>query len=308
MALSADTLLDRLHLKRQITRWRLLAVLAVIFALLVLVEAGSSHSPIGRAYIGRLTLDGVIFDDLKRDQLIAEIRDNPHIAAVVVRLDTPGGSAVAGMQVFRQLRDLAQAKPVVAVMRDLSASAGYLIAVGADRIYANEGTLTGSIGVIIQTAEVTELAKKLGITPITVKTGPHKDILSPYSKVEPDDLQIMQQVVDDFYQTFVDTIAERRKLPREEVLKMADGRVFTGKQAMQLKLVDALGDEREALAWLEKERNISAGLPVKELKVKQEDLPFLTHLTETLMQKIMPARAAALDGLVAIWHPDLQIQ
>lgn len=309
MALNADTLLDRLYLKSQITRWRLLAVIAVVLALVAVFDRGGASRSIERDYIARLTFEGVVYDDLERDELINDLRDNPKVKAVLVRLDTPGGSAVAGVEVYRQLRALsASGKPVVAVMRDMSASAGYLIAIGADRIFAREATLTGSIGVILQAMEFSELAQKVGVTAITIKTGPMKDALSPYKKADPEALQVMQDVVNDFYRTFVNMVAERRGIPREETLKLADGRVFTGQQALAHKLVDAIGSEDDAVAWLEKNKRLAVGLPIKDVQVKPNELPLLARLTDSIAQKILPSRAPGLDGLVAIWHPNLQLQ
>ena len=313
MPLSADTLLDRLHLKRQITRWRLATLAVIVLSMVAIIESdtgqSSGASPMERAYIARYTLEGMVLDDPERDALLAGIRDNPKIKALVVRMDTPGGSAVAGQEIYLQLREIAAKKPVVVVMRDLSASAGYLAAIGADRIFAREATLTGSIGVIIEAAELTELADKIGVTPITIKTGPMKDALSPTAKITPEARQVMQGVVDDFFHVFVDTIAERRALPRDEVLKMADGRVFTGRQALKNKLIDALGNEQDAVAWLESEKKLDKSLPIKELKVKKEPFPeFLQHFADSAMQKILPGASSKLDGLVAIWHPALQLQ
>lgn len=309
MPLSADTLLDRLYLKTQITRWRLIAIIAVVMTLVVVLNRHTSGSPIETDHIARVTLEGVISDDIKRDELFQDLRDNPRVKAVLVRLDTPGGSAVAGVEVFNQLREIAQVKPVVAVMRDLSASAGYLIAIGADRIFAREATLTGSIGVIIEAAEFTELAEKIGVTPITIKTGPLKDALSPTSKASPEAIRAMQDVVDDFFQTFVSMVAERRKLPREEVLKLADGRVFTGNQALRHKMIDAIGSEDDAVAWLEAERKLPKNLEIREAEPEKDELPgWVDRLAGTVMQKIMPTASGKLDGLVAIWHPAVQLQ
>jgi len=300
MPLSADTLLDRLHLKAQLMRWRLATIFVLVMATVALFERGGGHSPIEHSFIARVTIDGVILDDMKRDTLMADIRDNNKIKAVIVRLDTPGGSAVAGMELYRELRAIAEKKPVVAVMRDVSASAGYLTAVGSDRIFAREGTLTGSIGVIIESAEFTGLAEKLGITPITIKTGPLKDALAPTSKVSPEAIAAMQSVVDDFFQVFIDTVAERRQMARADVVKLADGRVFTGRQAVKNGLIDAIGNEEDAISWLEKNKKVPEKLDVRDMKPKKDDIPLLDKFTGTLFQKFSPSGAGALDGLVAI--------
>lgn len=311
MALSADTLLERSRLKQQVTRWRILALVAFVAVVAVLFDqfGGSGTGTIERDHIARFTLEGVILDDLAREEQLAELRSNPRVKAVLVRLDTPGGSAVAGMELYRRLREIADSgKPVVAVMRDVAASAGYLAALGADRIYANEGTLTGSIGVIIQTAEFSELAEKIGVRPVTIKTGKMKDALSPYRPVEPEARDMLQGVIDDFFAVFVATVAERRELSEDKVRLLADGRIFSGVQAERLHLIDAIGNEQDALAWLESEKKITKGLPLKDVHDPMEDLPFIQQFMGGVMQKFSPFASGTLDGLVAIWHPSLQIQ
>lgn len=303
MALNADTLLDRLYLKAQITRWRVLTVLFAVIAVIAVVERFSPHySPMEKDFIARLTLDGFIGDDQKMYDLIDEVAENNKAKALIVWLDTPGGSAVGGEETYLRLRALAEKKPVVAVMRSIAASAGYMVALGADHILAREGTITGSIGVIIETAEVTELAKKLGIEPISIKSAPLKASPSPFEKATPEAKAVLRDVIMDFYNRFVDMVAERRALPRERVVTLADGRVYSGKRAAEYKLVDAIGGENEALAWLETQKNVKAGLEVKDVEI-EEPKGFLESLTQSVAGKFFQSSRLGLDGLNAIWHP-----
>jgi protease-4 len=306
MALNADTLLDRLYLKQQASKWRLLAILALVVVLISSFETGHVSSAIESSYVARLEVDGVIMDDLDRDKLLNEVRDNGKIKALIVWLDTPGGSAVGGEELYIKLREISKVKPVVAVMRTMATSAGYLTALGADYIVARQGTITGSIGVIIQTVEVTELAEKLGIKPITIKSAPLKGSPSPFEKFTPEAQVAMQDVVRDFFDIFVNIVSERRQLPREKVVALADGRVYTGRQAYEKKLVDAIGGEAEALDWLIKNRNIDKSLEVKEVKVKRTENSWLENLTQSVAQKVLPESMVRLDGLLAIWHPDVR--
>lgn len=308
MPLSADTLIDRLHLKRQISRWRLIAVLAIAGAALLVSESYNTkgNSPIDREFIARIRIDDVILDNQDRNKMLDEIRDNKKVKAVIVQLNTPGGSAVAGEETYLKLKEISAVKPTVAVMREVCASAGYMIAIAADHIIARQGTITGSIGVLMQMAEMTELAQKIGITPITVKSAPLKGSPSPFEKTTPESRQAVQNMIDDFYAFFVDIVAERRKLPREQVLKLADGRVYSGNQAVKLKLIDAIGGEQEALAWLEETKKIPADLPIRDMEETPEEDDF-TKLFSSMAQKIMPKALSGLDGLVAIWHPELQL-
>lgn len=307
MTISADILLDRLALKRQITRWRILAVVFAVLAIGALLHTGNTPSAgaLGQPYIARITFDSLVLEDQDMYHLIDEVADDKHVKAVIVWLDTPGGSAVAGEETYLKLKEMAKKKPVVAVMRSVAASAGYMIALGTDRIFAREGTITGSIGVIIEAAEVTDLAAKVGVKPIIVKSSALKSTLSPFEKATPESLAVVQSLIDDFYNRFVDMVAAARKMPRDEVLKLADGRVYSGKRAVDVKLIDAIGGEDEAVRWLEETRHIPKGLNIVNESPKQP-LGVLEQLTESsFLGKFFQNSRIKLDGLVAIWHPDL---
>lgn len=305
MAIHADTLIDRLYLKSQITKWRVIAVACVVFALFVLVERYNPHSPMEKDFIARINISGFIGDDQKLYDLIEDVQDNPKAKAVIVWLDTPGGSAVGGEEIFLRLRKMAEKKPVVAVMRSIAASAGYMIALGADQIYAREGTITGSIGVLVESAEITELMDKLGVKPVIIKSAPLKASPSPFEKLTPESAAVMQRVIDDFYTRFVDMVAERRKLPRPEALRLADGRVYSGRGAVENKLVDAIGGEEDAKKWLVSQKHINDKLDIDTVEIKQQ-LTFLEQISGSVIGNILQKSGTPLDGLVAIWHPQLK--
>jgi protease-4 len=305
MAINADTLLDRLYLKSQITRWRIMAVVFAMLALLILVERSSNHSPIEREFVARLTFDGIINDDQDVYNLIDDVANNPKAKALIVWLDTPGGSAVGGEEIFVRLRALAEKKPVVAVMRSVSASAGYMIALGTDYIIAREGTVTGSIGVLVETAEVTDLAEKIGIKPIVIKSAPLKGSPNPLEKSTPEAERVLHDVVNDFYNRFVEMVVERRKLSRETVIQLADGRVYSGKRALGYKLIDALGGEEEAMQWLADQKHIRRDLQIKDVALEPQT-GWMDALSQSIAGKFFQRSSVGLDGLVAIWHPQLQ--
>lgn len=302
--MNADTLLYRLHLKAQITRWRLLAILAVVIALIFVIENTSHQSPIEGDYVARLSLDGLILDDKDVYQLIDDIDDNRRAKALIVWLDTPGGSAVAGEEIFLKLRHVAKKKPVVAVMRSVAASAGYMVAIGADHIIAREGTITGSIGVLMETVEVTDLAQKLGVQPVIIKTSPLKASPNPLEKTSPEARQMVQVVIDDFYKRFIDMVAERRKLPKDQVVALADGRIYSGRRAMEYKLIDEIGGEDEAMAWLQKQRKIDKSLKIKDIEVEKE-INLFDQLAESTSKIFFNSKSLGLDGVAAVWHPEL---
>jgi protease-4 len=304
MAMSADTLLDRLYLKGQVTKWRILAIAFAALAFIVSFESVLPNSPMEKEYVARVSIDGFVSDNQKFYDLLKTIEKNRKIKAVIVSLDTPGGSAVGGEEIFLRLRQMSQKKPIVAVMRSVSASAGYMVALGADYIVAREGTITGSIGVLIQSAEVTQLAEKLGIKPVIIKSSALKGSPSPFEKSTPESEKVIGDVIQDFYNRFVQMVAERRNLPREKVVVLADGRIYSGKRAVETKLIDAIGGEQEAMKWLVEQKHISDGLEIKDAKMPQPD-NLIDNISQSVTGKFFQSSGLSLDGLLAIWHPEL---
>lgn len=181
-------------------------------------------------------------------EALRRAEEDPGIKAVVLRLDSPGGTAAASQEIAEAVKRLKKAgKKVVASMGDVAASGAYWVAAGSDRIFANPATITGSIGVLIETVEVTGLYGKIGVSKETIKSGPYKDMGSESRPMTPQERAIFQGMVDDIYDQFVDWVAEGRKMEREQVLRLADGRIFTGRQAKAVGLVDELGDFRDAV-------------------------------------------------------------
>jgi len=301
VAISSDALLDRRRLKRRLTLWRVIAILLAAAGVGVAVDrAFVDHGD----YVARLVVSGIVFQD---DELLAAIEDlqnDRSVRAVVVRIDTPGGTVVGGELLYRALRNLGQTKPVVAAMDTVATSAGYMIALGADHILAHSGTITGSIGVIMQMAEVSGLLERLGITAEAIRSGPLKGRPSPLEPMSPEVRVATQAVVDDMYALFVDMVAERRGLDRDRVLALADGRIFTGRQAVAARLVDGLGGEAEARAWLQT-RGIDPGLPIRDLRIERGFESWLDTASRAFGKTLFSERLT-LDGLISVWHPQLR--
>lgn len=304
MALNADLLLDRLRLKQQLTKWRLIAIVVGVLAALSFLGKGAAYSPLPSSYIARITIADTITDDNDLLKLIDETAEDKHIKGVVVWLDTPGGGALAGQEIYLKLLKLSKKKPVVAVMRTMAASAGYMVALGADHIVAREGTLTGSIGVLLEAFEATDLAEKLGIKPIVIKSGPNKAAPNPLEKFTPEQNVVIQSVIKDFFNWFVDIVAERRKMSREEAEALADGRIYTGRQALKAKLIDELGGEDEAVAWMAKNRKIDPKLEVRDVKPEKPVTSLFEQISQIANGKIASRLLQRLDGLVSIWQPN----
>lgn len=192
--------------------------------------------------IGVVNVQGVIVDAFEITQNLEEFGNDDSILAVVLRIDSPGGGVAATQEIYDAVLELKKKKKVVASMGSVAASGGLLIACAADRIVANPGTITGSISAIMQFANIEELLKKVGVKSSVVKSGQYKDIGSPTREMTQEERQIIQELVDDIYNQFVDVIVKDRNLSREQVVAMADGRVFSGRKALDLGLVDQLGD------------------------------------------------------------------
>lgn len=306
MSLSADQLVDRARLKKDLKRWRLLALLFLVGALIVGLRGETSLLPSNSSFIARVTVEGFIGDDIKREEMLIDLAENKQAKAVLVKFDSPGGTALGGEELYRSLLELSKTKPVVAVMRTACTSACYMASLGTDHIMARDSSITGSVGVLLEMAEVTELAKKLGIEPITVKSGALKASPSPFEKFTDDQRDYIQAVVDDSFAQFLGLVTSRRSLGDETVTLLKDGRIFTGKQAAKLKLIDAIGGEAEAVAWLEKRKDFPKDLKIVDIEPKKEMDGLFGGLEQSAKRIIFGTRTQSLDGLVSIWQPSVK--
>jgi protease-4 len=302
MSLDADYVVERRRLNRRLTFWRVLGVVALVAA--VVAAAGRFDLRRQQDHVAQIAIGGLILDDPARDEAMKEVADDDKVKALLVKIDSPGGTYVGGEALYESLRQVGEKKPVVAIMGTTATSAGYMSALGSDHIVARSSTLTGSIGVILQTADVTGLLDKIGIKSVVVKSGPLKAQPNPLEKFLPAARKATEAIIADYFDMFVTLVAERRSLSREQVLKLADGRVFSGRQAKKAGLVDALGAEPEARKWLSETHKIADSLPVKEVKVKHEDEPW-RDLFDSMIGKVMFSERLSLDGVIALWHPDL---
>lgn len=297
-----DILVDRRRLKRAVALWRALAIAGLVAALVV--GLGRFGLLGGGDYVARLEVQGLILDDPARDRLLEEIEADGRAKALIVLINSPGGTVVGGEALYLTLKRVAESKPVVAVMGTVATSAAYMAALASDRIIAREGTITGSIGVIMQTAEISELLADIGITTEAIKSGELKDGTSPLKPLTDEARVAVQAVVDDVYRAFVDLVAERRDLERAEALELADGRVYTGRQAQNLALIDGLGGEPEARVWLAKAHGIPEELRTLDLSSGSGPSGLFDKIA-TSAKKVLFSEPLVLDGLISVWHPGL---
>ena len=295
-----DWIIVRKKLKKQILFWRTFAVLAVIA--LIIFQFGNFDTIKDKNHIAVLNISNIITDNPKRSKALIKVANDDLIKALIVNIDSPGGTVVGGEALYLHLREVSSKKPVVAVISDLATSAGYMTAIAADKIFARQSSITGSIGVIIQTTDITVLLDKIGIKPEAIKSSPLKAQPSPLEPMSNKTRSATRLVVEDIFNMFIDMVSTRRNMNRQTVKKLADGRIYTGRQAVKNGLIDAIGGEKEALNWLSSAKNIDKHLPLKLLRFDEEE-SFLKKILDRFLGKILISDGLRLDGLVSLWHP-----
>jgi protease-4 len=283
--------------------WRSLAVLAALAA--VLVALRGVNPQLGRSHLARLTVSGVVTDDRKLTEAVAKLADSDRVKALIVVIDSPGGSVAGGEGLHDAIAHVAEKKPVVAVMGGTAASAGYMIAVPAARIFAREGTLTGSIGVLLMTGEVSGLLKSIGVSTEAITSGPLKDQPSFTRPLTSQGRDVLQGLVMDMYDQFVGMVANGRHMDDARVRELADGRAYTGRQALKLGLIDAIGGESDARLWLAQQKDISSDLPVEDVTTGSFTSRALSGSLGWMYQELWKSlfsQGVILDGTRLVWH------
>lgn len=320
MSLDADAIVDRRRMRRKLTFWRVTAIVVALVAIggsALFLLPGSRLMPPG-AYISRIKIQGLIRGNQDRIEALERL-GRSRASAVVVHIDSPGGTTAGSEQLYSALRDLQSKKPMVVVVDGLAASGAYIAALSADHIIANETSLVGSIGVLFQYPNFTDVLKTIGIKVEEVKSSPLKAAPNGFEPTSPEARAAIEAIVLDSYAWFKDLVRNRRKMDNGQLTLVADGRVFTGRQAVGLKLVDGLGNEKTALAWLEKEKKVPANTPVRDYSLQPRfgELSFL-HVAAWTFEAVGLSAIAHrieewgamqaverlnLDGLLALWHP-----
>jgi len=251
--------------------------------------------------IGLMEIKGLLFSSRTYVEELERFRKIPSVKAVLIRIDSPGGAVVPSQEIFEAILRVRETKPVRASLGSVAASGGYYIASAAEKIYASPGTLTGSIGVAMHMRNVQELFAKLGIDNSIIKSGKFKDVGSPYRKMTPQEHKVLQGVSDEIYEQFVDAVARGRRIKREEAEKLADGRIYTGKTARELGMVDELGGLQVAI----RETGRDVGIPEEPIVVsfKRKRHVFREHLVQSFVRHLLlneTPRAHALQGVLLL--------
>jgi protease IV len=265
MEVSSDNVLNSYLLRKQVRRWKIW-FLVILFAFLLSIFINSSSDQLSD-HIARVNIDDIIYTDLKRQNKLEEIYKNNAIKAVIVHVNSPGGTVVGSESVYKALRKISNIKPVVTIMDDIATSGGYMAAIGGDYIFASRGSMTGSIGVLLESTEATKLLEKIGVEFHSFKSTTIKGSPMMFEKITPEAVASMNRLVNDNYVFFKDLVKERRKLSESELDIAANGEVFSGDRALQYKLIDAIGDEDDAIKWLIANKNISESMPIRDFKI-----------------------------------------
>jgi protease IV len=321
MSLDSDVIVDRRRLRRKLTFWRVLAVAIAIAAIGVvgtLVSRGRAGFT-STGSIARVTIEGLIRSDQDRVEALERL-EKSRANAVIVHINSPGGTTAGSEQLYDSLMRLKAKKPLVVVVEGLAASGGYITAIAADHIIAQQTSLVGSIGVLFQFPNFSEVLKTIGVKVEEVKSSPLKAAPNGFEPTSPEARDALDALVKDSYAWFKGIVKDRRGMDDAQLEKVADGRVFTGRQAVDLKLVDQIGDEKTAVTWLVENKGVAKDLPVRDFKLTPRfgDLTFLkTAASITLdalglggiarqIEQTGVAQAVdrlSLDGMLALWLP-----
>ncbi len=322
MSLDSDVIVDRRRIRRKLTFWRVVAALGVIAAVVavaVLVSPAGRSAISGSNAIARVKIDGLIRSDQTRVEALERL-EKSSAAAVIVHINSPGGTTAGSEQLYDALTRLKAKKPLVVVVEGLAASGGYIAALASDQIIAQQTSLVGSIGVLFQIPNVSELLKTVGVKVEEVKSSPLKAAPNGYEPTSPEARAALDALVKDSYAWFRGLVKDRRNMDDATLQTVADGRVFTGRQAVGLKLIDQLGDEKTAVAWLVAQKKVGSDVPVKDFRLSPRfgDMTFLRVTASVALDAIglgsisrqleqsgvvQAVDRFGLDGMLALWQP-----
>lgn len=301
MTTETDLILDRRRLKRRLFFWRILAVVGVVVAISIgAVKLAPTQSD---PHVAKLNVENVIVENDRRQKAIYDIAENDDAKALIVYINSPGGSTYGSERLYHALKDVAAKKPVITVIGTVGASGGYITALAGERIFAGETSITGSIGVIVQFTEISQLLDQIGIKADAITSGPLKGEPSPLKPLSTAGRRHLQEMVLQTHDWFKNLIVENRPLSPKEVQSIADGRILIGKSAQVAGLIDELGGIKEARLWLESNKQISRSLPLLQADYS-EPKGLIQQLIQGILGKSVISERLTLDGLISLWHPN----
>lgn len=318
MSIDAEAIADRRRLRRKLSFWRVAGFAGLIAAVAAIgyVAADRAGYSAIQNQIARISVDGVITGNQRLADLMRRVGESSAVSGVVISINSPGGTTTGSEELYRNIRRLAEKKPVVTFVDGTAASGGYITAMASDYIVARETSIVGSIGVLFQYPDLSGLMNQVGVKLEEVKSSPLKAEPSPFKPTSPEARAAMQAVVNDTYDWFKALVRDRRRLSEGELAAASTGQVFSGRQGLPLKLVDRIGSERDAVAWLEETKGVAKDLPIRDWKPTSErdlslfamsatvaDLFGFERVADVLRRTEPHAQIAQLDGLLAVWQP-----
>ena len=291
--------LEQFYTRKQSIIKRLLIIVIVI----MLIVTVSLQFQQKENFIAKITVEGIIKD---RNDILEQLKDldnDQNVKGLITIINSPGGTYVGSKEIHESIKKLSKKIPTVAYMREMATSGGYLVSLSSDRIFGNEGTITGSIGVILQTADISQLLGKLGINPVIIKSGDLKAVPNPAEEIDEKKLNYLKDIIKKMQTEFLNLVKKSRDISSSTLSLVSDGRIVTGKQAKELKLIDAVGTENDALSWLKKEAGLDDEVRVKDLSVQSEITELLNF--SFLKKKINYLNQNFYNGFIAIWTPGI---
>ena len=291
--------LEHFYTRKQSIIKRLLIIVIVI----MLIVTASLQFQQKENFIAKITVEGIIKD---RNDILEQLKDldnDQNVKGLITIINSPGGTYVGSKEIHESIKKLSKKIPTVAYMREMATSGGYLVSLSSDRIFGNEGTITGSIGVILQTADISQLLGKLGINPVIIKSGDLKAVPNPAEEIDEKKLNYLKDVIKKMQTEFLNLVKKSRDISSSTLDLVSDGRIVTGKQAKDLKLIDAVGTENDAISWLKKEAGLDDKVKVKDLSVQSEITELLNF--SFLKKKINYLNQNFYNGFIAIWTPGI---
>jgi protease-4 len=320
MTLDADRLAERRRLKRRLSFWRIAAIIAVVGVAIAFASSGREGGMLAalgvNPHVARVNIEGFISDSREQRKLLSDLEKSDQVRGVILYINSPGGTTSGAEGLYLAIRKLAEKKPVAAVFGTMATSAAYLAGIGADHVVARGNSITGSVGVILQYAEISELLNKIGVRMEEIRSGPLKAVPSPFTPTDPAARRLAEDMVNESRDWFVALVAERRPGVNQVLEEIKTGRIYTGRQAAQIGLVDKIGDEDVARDWMFG-KGVPKELGIVEWKPQESSgifslrslsygaLALLGGLEEQFHRFVIEglSRVNYLDGLVSLWHP-----
>lgn len=318
--LETETVLDRRRLRRSVSFWRAAGIAGLALAIGALALGGDKLTSLGgEKQIARVAIEGTITEDRDQLEMLKEVAEAKHVTGVLLFVNSPGGTTTGGEALYEALRKVSEKKPVVAQFGTVAASAGYIVGLASDHIVARGNSITGSVGVLVQWPELVGLFDKVGVKMNEVKSGVLKATPSPFEPMTDAGRKVVENMIDDGFKWFVGLVESRRGIKAGEVPGLMEGRIFSGREALSVKMVDEIGGEDEAIKWLKEIKKVGDDAKVVEWKPKSKTSGYgFAGFSGSVGRWLVGERAAeaisgffsdpaistlALDGLVSVWHP-----